>query len=258
MVSPRLARGPVHSGGVGAVMTVLLLVLLASGCGGSSTKGTKPGRTTLAGGDPALARALSFDYQRLGRVGEMDQTLMITSAAKVPMTVTAVLVALDADGNQLPRVTVSSVFGTERGERVLMPGENIDALAFGGTGAAEVRGISVQRISATATRGVRPAPEPVSARVVDEVERTVATRFAGGGVLVENRNDTALDVQVVLIIWSRPAKGESQQAEQVLHLGAARVPARGKVEVKPSATDAATIDKFGMSNAETVKAYVVP
>ena len=63
---------------------------------------------------------------------------------------------------------------------------------------------------------------------------------------------------MVLIIWNRPGKRESQQAEQVLQVGRTSVPARGKREVKPSATDAATIEKYGMTNAESVKAYVVP
>jgi len=117
----------------------------------------------------------------------------------------------------------------------------------------------VRSISASAVPGVSPAPEPIVARVVNVVDYTVAARFAAGGIQVENANDTEVDAQVVFIIWSRPGKGQSQQAVQVLPIGGVtHVPARGKVTVTPSATDAATIEKFGTTNAESIKAYVVP
>src|SRR5689334_18686161 len=123
MVSRRLARGHVHSSGVGVVLAAVLLALL-SGCGGSSTVKTvaAPHTSIAPGGDPALARDVSVHYERIGKFGQMDQTVTFTSAASVPMIITAALVALDKDGNQLPEVTVTSIFGTELGTRVLMPG----------------------------------------------------------------------------------------------------------------------------------------
>ena len=238
------------------VVPAVLLVLLV-GCGGSSDTDRSP--RLAAGGDPALARALSFHYDRIGRYGQMDQVLTISSSAPEPITLTAQLHALDSHGKRLPEVRVSSVFGTDRGEQVLMPGDNADALVFSGPGAAEVRDVDVRDLRAVRARGVGVATQPVSARVVNAAGFDIATRFAGNGVQVENTNDVGLDVQLVAIIWSRPGKGESQQAVQVLRIdGPTHVPAHESLAVRPSATVAATIEKFGMTNAESIRAYVTP
>ncbi|RNL81424.1 hypothetical protein [Nocardioides marmorisolisilvae] len=237
------------------VSSAVLLVLLV-GCGGQSDSA---GPRFARDGDPALARALSFHYDRIGKYGQMDQVLTISSSATVPMTITARLTALDSDGKVLPGVTVAGVYGTEVGDQVLMPGDNLDVLTLTGTGAAKVRGVEVSKLRAARAQGVGVARVPVSARVVNAAGFDIATRFAGNGIQVENTNTVGLDVQVVAIIWSRPGKGESQQALQVLRIGGpTRVPGSESVAVRPSATVAEAIERYGPTNAESIRAYVTP
>lgn len=258
MVSRGLARGLGHRSGVGTLVAVVLLALLAAtGC--SSDDGGKrrePGPTAVATGDPVLGLQLSFRYQRLGKYGEMDQTLAITSHASIPVTLTARIVPLDKAGHLLRDVRATGVYGTERGNQVLMPGESLDVLVFTGAGATEVRDVEVRDVLATPV-DLRVAAKPVEAAVVNGSGFTVATRFATAGVQVTNDNDVELPVQLVLIIWNRPGPGESQQAFKVLELASTKVPAHAKANVVPSASDASTIEKYGLKNAESVKAYVV-
>jgi len=255
MGARRLARGPVRSNGVGAVVGVALVVLLG-GCGGASKPDTSAQHPPVVSDGPARARDLSFRYERIGKFGEMDQVLVITSKSAVPITITARLGALDQDGKAMPEVRVSSIYGTELGNQVLMPGTNLDVMVFEGERSADVRSVSVLGVEAKRVADAKAAPEPIVARVVNAADHTVAARFAVSGVQVENANATDVDVRVVFIIWSRPGKGESQQAIQVLKLsGLTHVPARGKVTVTPSAADATTIEKFGTTNAESIQAF---
>lgn len=74
--------------------------------------------------------ALTFSYKGIADPGFMDQTLTIDNSAGTPVVLTAHLTARDAEGNPLPEVDVRTLYGSDEGRLVVLPGENVDVLAF--------------------------------------------------------------------------------------------------------------------------------
>ena len=124
---PSLRRG-----GAVAVAAVAVIVL-ASGCG-------LPGVGSGRAGAEVSASALSFRFERTTGDGLMDQELSITNSSGQPVVPTLRFTPLDELGEPVAGVTVTSAYGSDRGQLVVGAKGFIDVLAFHGTDALQVRG----------------------------------------------------------------------------------------------------------------------
>lgn len=231
------------------------MLLAAGGCGG----GSEP--QDDRGGSVDLARQLTFTYTRHSDEGAIDQLLTIFSKAEEPVAVTARFDALDADGKALPDVRTRGIYGTERGDQVLMPGWNHDILRFEGDGAADVRDVRVVGARADSVDAEITSDSFVDAVAIDssggELEydrRALLTSIKVENDLPGPRVDVR--VRVVVIVWGIPEGDEPQQALEVLKIGdLIAVPANERVTVVPTQEQLATIHEYRPRHAISIKAY---
>src|SRR3954470_4367803 len=99
------------------------------------------------GGDifPTENNELKFTYHAFGGEDYFDQTLEINNTGLHAVVPTLKITPLDRFGAEIPGLTVSSVFGSERGGRVLPSmWSDWDVLKFEGERASEVRDVRVE------------------------------------------------------------------------------------------------------------------
>lgn len=177
---------------------------------------------------PTTAADLSFQYDRMGRNGVIDQTLSIRNRGSSAVVLRLRFVPLDASGRELPALTTTSAYGTETGNHII-PAQftDIDVLAFHGPGFRDVADVRVQ------VEAVDTVPFPERIREVVLTDRIDAWgEVVGGGayeqVRLTNVSRDAVTVRVALIEYEDPPPGWSQQAVDVQGLGGlVTVPGRG-------------------------------
>ncbi|WP_156971527.1 hypothetical protein [Knoellia sinensis] len=202
-----------------------------------------------------LAQSMTFDFEDIGGSGRMDQTLIVTNTSGVPILLNADVQALDASGKGLPDVRVSGIYGATGGRQVLLPGENVEVLVFGGPNAAKATDVRVTNIKAKGATFPNVSHH-VDATPVDETGTELDDPVIVSAVRVTNANKATVSVGVVCIVWDRPQAGEPQQALEVIPLASVVELAAGQestLRLNPQAQ--AKIRKFATSNAISFKAF---
>lgn len=241
--------------------TVLSAALLA-GCGPIATA---PVAGATAAGDPASmpqartpapsAGDLTFSYHRHGSGDEtIDQTLHIDNAFKQSVVPVLALTALDAHGDVLPQVKVSTVYGSDHGALDVPYGEGMDILRFSGVGEHQVADVRVAVRSVTAAQTRAGGYDP--AQTLDAHGRAVS-RFSGfSAVSVTNPDAYAVTVRVVYLVYDQPVDNQTQQAVVVVPIGGlVTLPAHGKATVEVSGAAASAVRKYSNGPAVSVKTY---
>lgn len=159
------------------------------------------------------AGELSFSYRGSADPGFIDQTLTITNRGGRSVAPTLEFVPVDANGREIPDIAVTTVFGSDRGDLVVLGGENYDILRFEGPNRERVANVTV---SVADVRSIDLAPdteppdvEPLARGVV------VSAGEQFDAVQITNDADVRFQVRVLLIEWDESEPGISQQAASV-------------------------------------------
>jgi hypothetical protein len=238
-----------------AATSTATVIALAGGCGFPMASGAKH-RTAPT--SPISASSMSFQYNRITGKNLIDQQLVITNHNSRPVAPTLRFTPLDGAGHPVAGVTVTTAFGSDRGQVVVGTSE-IDILAFHGTDASAVRDVKVDVASLTAaqhapvTRGLTDTFQDASGATVD--------RFSDfDKIILTNPNDADAALRIVYIVWDQPTDpNASQQAVSVTPIGGlVMVPHQGTttVHVDDDAAAAAAVAKYGDgTNAVSVKVF---
>ena len=145
--------------------------------------------------------------------------------------------ALDADGNPIDGVEVSTAFGSDRGS-LLVPAHSavLDILRFRGRGVGRVADVEATVSDLTTQAGVEVAYPEVE--YLDDSGAAVAGPWEAASFRVTNPGEGDYAVGLVGIVWAQPKQGRPQQWQRLVPLAdAVDVPAGGRVEIptKPSA-----------------------
>ena len=181
--------------------------------------------------DIATQETLTFTYVARSGKGFMDQQLLIGNDGGNAVTPFLSFAALNGAGERLPGVTVRTVYGSDHGGLVVLPGGGSDVLIFDGPFADQVADVKVTVEGAPVVRfpSVRSEVEvtPVDGQ---GLSTTRDSRFAA--VELTNTNDVPVTVRLIYVVWSNPGPGQTQQAETVTPLGnPIEVPGDGSVTV---------------------------
>ncbi len=197
---------------------------------------------------PTEESEMSFKYTAYGG-DNYDQVLEITSDGFSGVAMDLDITPLDESGQPISGVTVTSAFGSYRGNQVIPPFfTDYDVLKFEGDRANEVRDVRVE------IRDLDQIDYP-------EMEEAVTyARFDDGfrvgedktfdAIELTNPNDDALAVKVALMSWGERPESDPQQFEWAIPLDDIyTVPANGTKMVKlpPGLADehVVTIETYG-------------
>jgi hypothetical protein len=199
---------------------------------------------------------LTFTYVAQSGTGRMDQQLAIDNDGPQPVAPMLTFAALDSTGERLSGVTVTTIFGSDRGELVVLPGENNDVLIFGGPGADQVADVKVTVDEAPAV-DFPPVSTDVDVTPLDGKGLSVARNGRFVSVALTSANALAVTVRLVYVVWSDPGPGRTQQAELVTPLGdLIEVPGEGSVTVPiTGAADVANQTAVADGHSASIKAY---
>lgn len=231
--------------------TAVLVAVLASGC-------HKAGG---AEGAPDISSShfpgVSFRY--VGDSGEdetINQVLSIANSSPDPVVLRLSLSALDKNHHLLPKVSVSTVFGSDHGNLVVPHGYSYDILRFSGPGEHQVRDVHVTVHQVLPSDTPPPGTQEVTTQALDGTGHDVSkfTRFSQ--VRLTNTNDMPAAVRVVYIVWDQPAHGDTQQAAEVTPVsGLTFVPPQGTAVVKVTGAAAAAVARSSGGPAVSIKAF---
>src|SRR5215213_446057 len=88
---------------------------------------------------------MSFKYTAFGGDEHFDQVLEVTNDGLTAVVPHLEITPLDATGQPLPDVTVTTAFGTDRGKRVIPSSfTDYDVLKFEGPDASDVEDVRVR------------------------------------------------------------------------------------------------------------------
>lgn len=192
---------------------------------------------------------LQLDYRGRADAGMIDQTVSITNlSATSAAAPTLSFVALDASGEPLEGVSVTTLFGSDRGQVVVPAAADVfDILRFEGTGADRVEDVEAT-VEEVRTLGDMGSAYP-EVEYLDGAGRPVESTFDAARVRVRNPGAKGYTVRVVGIEWTQPPPGRPQQALGATPLGeAVEVDADSTVEV---AIPVRLRERFG-----SLKAYI--
>jgi hypothetical protein len=187
----------------------------------------------------------------------MDQALSITNASDQPVVPTLRFTPVDGAGQQVLGVTVTTAYGSDRGQVVVGTKGGLDILAFHGTDASRVVDVKVDVTSVIAakrvvvTRGLTLTYKDASGETVD--------KFGDfDKVLLTNPNDIDATVRMVYIVWDQPTDPhDAQQAVSVTPIGGLIIiPRHGTTTVQVEGDAAAAVARYGNgANAISVKVF---
>lgn len=235
---------------IAAGATAVLVAGLVSGC-------RKAGG---ADGAPDISSShfpgVSFRYVGDSPEDEtINQILSIANSYRDPVVLRLSFSALDKNHHLLPKVKVSTVFGSDYGNLVAPHGYSYDILRFAGSGEHEVRDVHVTVHQVLPADSPPSGTEEVTTQALDGEGHDVSkfTRFSQ--VRLTNTNDMPAAVRVVYIVWDQPAHGDTQQAVEATPVGGLTiVPAQGTAIVKVTGAAAAVARSSG-GPAVSVKAF---
>ncbi len=235
----------------GASLLALLVIAGLTACD------ALPGAGSSEPAPPDPAESLRFSFDLRGGKQSIDQTLTITNEGTEPVVFEAVLTALDDTGEPLEGVEVDTVYGSQVGQLVVVPGQDLDIVKFSGRGAASAVDVAVELEAVEAVD--HPAvTAPVEAVAVDS--RGEEVRYPGllSRVQLRNPNEEPVEVRTVYIVWDPPVDGAPQQAEVAVELAPrTTVPAGGRAVVTPSERSLSIIRAYAGSNPSSLRAHFV-
>ncbi|MEQ1702018.1 MAG: hypothetical protein ABMA25_18060 [Ilumatobacteraceae bacterium] len=151
-------------------------------------------------GSSTAESSLTFRYVGLGDDGYIDQVVWITNPGRTAAVPRVEYTALDADGDVLPDVTVTTAFGSDRELLVVPSGETFDVLQFDGPGADSVEGVRSEVSASTSSDFVEP--EAVIPVIALDATGTEISKFEPmTAVGLENPYTTVVHVRVVCIVY---------------------------------------------------------
>ena len=215
--------------------------------------------TACSDDERPAAEVLMFRYTDIGGSGFIDQLMTISNPSGNPLVPTVAYTPLDAAGDPLPGVNVSTVYGSDYGGLVIAPGgASFDILMFEGQGTEDVTDVRATVVTVATVDGVTTITEPIE-----------ITPFAEGGVAVtkfdpfvsmtiDNANSSAVHVRVVCIQYDTPSDGQAQQVVEVLVLAdRVEVAANSATDVDLPAGVAAVLAARGYG-CSSLKAHLTP
>jgi hypothetical protein len=226
-----------------AVALVAVTGLLSSGCG------------ILPVARKPLVQ-LSFRYAGSSGDNRISQTLSITNPTRQGVVPVLDLSAVDKSGKPLPGVTVTGVYGSDRGGLVAPGGTTtLDILRFTGVGVdlvSDVRAVIVRETPLDyPVNLVEPVTTPRDADHEDVTRNDVFT-----SVGIRNDNEFPITARLVYIVWDSPPDGATQQAQRLEPIGdLVTVGAHTETEVQVPARQQAVIEEFAGRMPASIKAY---
>jgi hypothetical protein len=234
---------PVH-----AARRLLILIALVgpvpSGCGADPV-----------GGKPARPR-FSFDYRASDGDGNMNQVLKITNPGPRAWALVLKLTAIDASGNALPDVTVSTVYGSDRGGLVVPARFGaIDVMRFIGKHRDRVADVRATVVTATLVQYPAVTADPV-VTPLDASGAVVTRNDVFARLQVADDNDDPITIRLVYIIWNMPPDGQTQQADLTTPVGGlVTVPAHGQATLRLTPAEQAVVRQHSGTAPTSIKAY---
>ncbi|MET9110370.1 hypothetical protein [Streptomyces zhihengii] len=204
----------------------------------------------------ALARNLIFRY--VGDPGEdemINQTLEVVNEQSVSVVPVLRFRALGKDREPLPRVKVTTVYGSDKGRLVLPSGSGYDILRFSGPGAQDVADVevTVERVEIAEKEA---GATPVTTQALDAEGGEVSRFGRFAKVRLTNDNSAPVWVRVAYVVWDQPADGDTQQAVEVTPVGGlTMIPPRLSFVVDVDPRAAAAIARNANGPAVSIKAY---
>jgi hypothetical protein len=192
-------------------------------------------------GIPTSREEMSFKYTAFGGNDQIDQVLDINNDGLHAVAPVLQITPLDSNRRPIPGVTVTTAFGSDKGQQVIASlFEDFDILHFEGDRAGDVRHV---RVTVKKLKQVR-YPDMHQEVTADRYESGIKVEDFDGQfdtVKLTNPNGKDLPIKIVLIAWARTKKGEPQQFEWAIPIGpAVKVPAHGSKMV-PLPSDLADI-----------------
>lgn len=232
------------------VSVVLLAWALAACSPSGSDPADGPVRDAAASASQSARTEvdLRYAYSRIADTGSIDQTISITNPshdlAAIP---TLSFQALDANSDPLSAVSVTTVFGSDKG-LVVVPAnyEVFDILRFEGTGSERVVDV---KVTATAIQTMKDKgttyPE---VHYVDAQGRPAENAWDAHAARVRNPGANGYVVRLVGIHWHQPQAGRSQQARDIAPVGGpVQIDARTEIDIPLSP---------GSAPFDSLKAYI--
>lgn len=192
---------------------------------------------------------LSFGFQSIADPGFIDQSLTITNPVDEPLTATFTVTPLDAAGSPVEGVEVSTAYGSDAGEMVLLPGDNVDIVLLRGQRVQDVEDVEVTDVSIEEA----DFPDVESGVTVD------AWSYYDQALTIDNPNKDPVSVAVSLLVYDLPAKGEPQQVVRIVPLLPPTTVERGRdqsFELSEKALRA--LHRYTFSEPTSIKAYFTP
>ncbi|QIK65536.1 hypothetical protein G7072_03535 [Nocardioides sp. HDW12B] len=219
--------------------------------------GALPGSGSSEPSAPPPEEALSFAFELRGGEQFIDQSLTITNAGTQPLRFEAALTALDGAGEPLEDVEVETLYGSQVGGLVVVPGRDLDIVTFTGRGAEQAEDVDVE-LEAVEPVDFPEVTSPVEAVPVNAKGRPVTYPGLLSKVQLRNPNDADVEVRTIYIVFAPPQDGAPQQAEAVAEIAArTTVPAGGRATLTPSNRAMSIIRAYAGTNPASLKAHFV-
>lgn len=232
------------------ITTLLALGGLLSGC---SSDGAGTAQTPGSGLD---ASQIETEFTRIAPQGYIDLSFKVGNPFDVPIILTGRLVARDANGADLPDVTLTSAFGVERGQLVLMPGGDVDIVRVQGPGAAKVEDVALEDLAIEPT-DAEPVTDDVDVERLDKRGEPLEYAMTARAVRLTNPNDVPVRMRVVVLVLRAPVSGVPQGITQTRDVATVEVPAGATEDVQLDAP-ARKLLRRGLTSFVTLKAVFSP
>ncbi|GAB3147744.1 hypothetical protein GCM10027290_31500 [Micromonospora sonneratiae] len=206
-------------------------------------------------GETVEDRTLSYDYYPSYGEGYMNQLLSISNHTQQSVVPTLALQALDTHGKVLQDVSVTTVFGSDRGKVVVLPNGATDVLIFNGANLERVADVRVVARQMEVIEFPR-AEVDVRTEPLDAAGRSVTRNDLFKSVVLYNDNPAPVTVRLVYIVWDVPLPDRTQQAQQVVPVGdLISVPGKGSVTVPMDGEAGAVIERTAGYAPASIKVY---
>lgn len=226
---------------LGALLAVCTLALSGCSLPRAESKDTPPAR----------AVELTFGYQGEAGDGFIDQTLTITNKGSAAGAPDLEIVALDAEGAELPDVDVVTAFGTDDGGQVVPAYTEVtDILKFKGAQAGDVADVKVTVVDPGTLPDDPPPANDLQVKRFDLSGKSTSENTLGS-VLIVNTYDKPIKVKIVGIEFADAEAGDRTHFKQVS-------PLAGPLELEPGEKVRERIaDKYRTRFFASVRAYLV-
>src|SRR3954453_14819361 len=154
-------------------------------------------------GFPTARDEVHFNYTAFGGNDRIDQILDIENDGLHAIRPTLKITPLDASGQEIPGLTVTTAFGSDRGQRVIASEfTDFDIVHFEGDRAGDVRDVRVEIAKLRQAR-YPDMPEEVAVDPFEAGRKVDDFNLPFDAIQLHNPNGDPLPIKVVLIGWAR-------------------------------------------------------